>query len=90
MNGTAPVETLKVAGSYTTSNFGLTETGGNAIVTFNPSGGSAASIQEQIVNSALLSDSPGHHALDAFGGRGSAIGSATPDLWSVGHGPGGS
>jgi T5SS/PEP-CTERM-associated repeat protein len=85
LNGTAPVETLKVAGSYTTSNFGLTETGANAVVTFKPSKGSAASIQDQIFNSALLSDSLGHHAPEAIVERGSA----TLDLWSVGHAPGG-
>ena len=89
LNGTAPVETLNVAGSYKTSNFGLTETGGNAVVTFKPSKGSAASVQEQISSSALLSDSLGHYAPEAIGERGSAIGSATTNLWSVGHGPGG-
>ena len=89
MNGTVPVETLHFKGSYTTSNFHLTKIAGGTDVTFNPSGGSAAAVQEQIFNSALLSDSLGHHAPDAVGGRGPAGASATPDLWSVGHGPGG-
>ena len=57
----------------------------DADVTFNSSGGSAASVQEQIFNSALLSDSLGHHAPEAIVERGSA----TPDLWSVGHAPAG-
>ena len=57
-------------------------------MTFKPSKASAASVDEQIFNSALLSDTLAYHPLDAIGGRGSAIGSATPDLWSVGHGPG--
>ena len=51
-------------------------------------GGTLASLHEQIFNSALLSDTLAYHPLDAIGGRGSAIGSATPDLLSVGHGPG--
>ncbi len=88
-NGTVPVETLYFSGSYTTSNFRLETFAGGTEVTFNPSGGSAASVQEQIFDSALLSDSLGYHTLDAIGGRGSAIGGATPDLWSVGHAPGG-
>ena len=84
-NGTFPVDTLLIKGNYTTSNFPLAEKAGNAVVTFKPSKGSAASAQEQISNSALLSNSPGYHAAEAVGGRGSA----TPDLWSVGHASGG-
>ena len=60
-----------------------------AAVTFNSSAGFASSLHEQISNSALLSDSPAYHPLDAFGGRGSAGDGATPDLLSVGHAPGG-
>src|SRR5208283_1881383 len=84
-DGNAVVDTLHFPGSYTQSNFRLAEIGGHAVVTFKPSKLSAASIQEQIFNSALLSDSLGHHALDAIGERGSVA----PDLWSVGHAPGG-
>ena len=87
-NGNAPVESLHFAGSYTPASFGLAEVGGDAVVSFNPSAASAVSIHEEISNSALLSDSPAYHPLDAFGGRGSAGASATPDLWSVGHAPG--
>ena len=85
MDETFPVESLYFSGSYTKSNFHLAEKAGNAVVTFNPSSGSAASAHEQIFNSALLSDSLGYHAPEAIGGRGSA----TPDLLSVGHGPSG-
>jgi T5SS/PEP-CTERM-associated repeat protein len=84
----ASVATLNFLGSYTFANFHLSEVGGNAVVTFNPSKGSAASIQDQIFNSALLSGSSAYHGLDAVGGRGSAGASATPDYWSVGHSPG--
>jgi T5SS/PEP-CTERM-associated repeat protein len=49
----------------------------------------SASIQEQIFNSAPLSDSSAYHGLEAIGGRGSAGAGVTPDLWSVGHAPGG-
>jgi hypothetical protein len=84
-NGNVPVETLQFLGSYTSSNFHLESEAGETDVTFNSSGGSAASVQEQIFNSALLSDSLGHHAPEAIGGRGSA----TPDLWCVGHAPAG-
>jgi hypothetical protein len=55
-------------------------------LTFAPN--AAASIQEQIFNSALLSGSLAHHGLDAIDGRGSAGAGATPDLLSVGHAPG--
>ncbi len=88
-NGNTPVETLHFVGAYTYSDFHLTQNGSEAEVTYAPSGGSAASIQEQIFNSALLSDSLGYHAPEANGERGSAVGSAKPDLWSVGHAPGG-
>jgi fibronectin-binding autotransporter adhesin len=88
-NGTVPVETLHFVGSYTTSNFRLETYTAGTEVTFDPSGGSAASIQEQIFNSALLSDSLAYHPLGALGGRGSAVAGATPDLLSVGHAPGG-
>ena len=70
MDGTFPVESLYFSGSYTKSNFHLAEKAGNAVVTFNPSSGSAASAHEQIFNSALLSDSLGYHAPEAIGGRG--------------------
>ena len=90
LNGTAPVETLKVAGSYTDANFGVAEVGGNAVVSYRPSKASTASLHEQIFNSALLSDTLAYHPLDAIAGRGWKIGSATPpDLWSVGTGPAG-
>jgi hypothetical protein len=88
-NGNAVVETLHFVGSYTPFSFHLTKSASGTVVSYNPSGGSAASIQEQIFNSALLSDSLGYHGLGAVGGRGSAGASATPDLLSVGHGPGG-
>ena len=84
-NGTFPVDTLYIEGNYTTKNFPLAEKAGNAVVTFKPSKGSAASVQEQIFNSALLSDSLVHYAPEAVGGRGGA----TADLLSVGHAPGG-
>ena len=67
LNGTVPVDTLHLVGSYKDANFGVAEVGGNAVVSYKPSKGSAASVQEQIFNSALLSDSLGYHGLDAIG-----------------------
>jgi hypothetical protein len=84
-NGKAKVETLNVVGNYTSSDFHLDSEAKGTLVIFNPSSGSAASVQEQIFNSALLSDPLGYHAAEAIGGRGSA----TPELWSVGHAPAG-
>ena len=84
-NGNAKVGTLHFKGSYNSLNFHLKTYAGGTFVHFNPSGGSAGRIQEQISNSALLSDSPGYHAPEAIGERSSG----TPELWSVGHAPGG-
>ena len=52
--------------------------------------GNGGAVQEQIFELALLSDLLGYRSWDAVGGRGSAGAGATSDLWSVGHGPGGS
>jgi hypothetical protein len=83
-NGNTPVETLHFKGSYTSFDFHVETHAAGTFVTFNSSAESAASIQDQIFDSALLSGSSAHHRLDAIGERAGA----TPDLWSVGHGPG--
>jgi hypothetical protein len=77
-HGNRIVDTQHFLGSYTTTPSG-------AVGSFK---GSGASLNEQIYNSALLADSLAYHLPDGGGGRGSGIGTATPDLWSVGHGPG--
>ena len=84
------VDTLNFLGSYNLSNFRYTPTASGTDVTFKPSTGSAASLDEQIFNSALLSEHAcisraGRHRRARLGDRKRDA----PDLWSVGHAPGG-